>query len=201
MPSRRHVPPWTSSSGICLRPSSIPIGTMTTRHRRRDTYGNPTCTLSCARTRRTTSYGQEVFFQAPDGFSLSPAYQSASGLLNACGYRVVYGMTILFARLVLRTQVAPIVSCKAFSLPRVSRSLMTRRSPIRMDPVALATELPVAENIIAMIVWPRLSAGDDPNGTSLTSNYLYNSAKTPQASRSLPTATNSRPRTDHSHRH
>ncbi len=123
-----------------------------------------------------TSYGQEVFFQAPDGFSLSPSYQSASGLLNACGYHVVYGNDDAFRatsssvpkwRYRLMQSLQPAESLKVFDDKTVSNPQWIQS--------ALTTELPVAENIIAMIVWPRLSAGDDPNGTSLTSNYLYNS--------------------------
>jgi uncharacterized protein (TIGR02599 family) len=34
---------------------------------------------------------------------------------------------------------------------------------------------PIADNIIAMIVWPRLSPNEDPTGTNLTLNYTYDS--------------------------
>lgn len=122
------------------------------------------------------SYGQEVFFQAPDGFSQSSSYQSASGLLNACGYRVVYGNDDSFRatssstprwRYRLMQSLQPAESLQVFD------NKTTSNPPWLQS--AMATELPVAENIIAMIVWPRLSAGDDPNGTSLSSDYQYNS--------------------------
>ncbi len=121
-------------------------------------------------------YGQEVFFQAPDGFSRSASYQSASGLLNACGYRVVYGNDDTFRaasssaprwRYRLMQSLQPAEGLQVFDNKSVSNPPWIQS--------ALTTELPVAENIIAMIVWPRLSTGDDPNGTSLTSNYQYNS--------------------------
>ncbi|GAT31484.1 Verru_Chthon cassette protein C [Terrimicrobium sacchariphilum] len=123
-----------------------------------------------------TSSGQEVFFQAPDGFSLSPSYQSAAGLLNACGYRVVYGSDDGFRagaasaprwRYRLMQSLQPAESLQVFDNKDVSNPQWIQS--------AVKTELPVAENIVAMIVWPRLAAGDDPNGASLTSNYQYNS--------------------------
>ena len=122
------------------------------------------------------SYGQEIFFQAPDGFSLAPSYQSASGLLNACGYRVVYGNDDGFRatssttprwRYRLMQSLQPAESLQVFDDKTISNPAWIQS--------ALTTELPVAENIIAMIVWPRLSAGDDPSGTSLSSDYQYNS--------------------------
>jgi uncharacterized protein (TIGR02599 family) len=36
---------------------------------------------------------------------------------------------------------------------------------------------PLAENVIALIVWPRLSDVDDPTGTKLSSDYQYDSQK------------------------
>ncbi len=141
-----------------------------------------------------TRYGQEVFFQAPDGFSLSPSYQSAAGLLNACGYRVVYGSDDGFRagsasaprwRYRLMQSLQPAESLQVFDNKDVTNPQWIQS--------ALKTELPVAENIVAMIVWPRLAAGDDPNGASLTSNYQYNSRDNARTSRSLPPPTNSRP--------
>jgi uncharacterized protein (TIGR02599 family) len=34
---------------------------------------------------------------------------------------------------------------------------------------------PLADNVIALIVWPRLSSEDDPSGTVLTADYTYDS--------------------------
>ncbi len=34
---------------------------------------------------------------------------------------------------------------------------------------------PLADNVITMIVWPRLSAADEPTGTKLTTDYTYDS--------------------------
>ncbi len=36
---------------------------------------------------------------------------------------------------------------------------------------------PLADNIIALVVWPRLSSVDNPAGTKLTTNYTYDSQK------------------------
>ncbi len=131
---------------------------------------------------KNPSSGQEVFFQAPDGFSLSPSYQSASGLLNACGYRVVYGNDDAFRatsasaprwRYRLMQSLQPAESLLVFDDKEVSKPSWIQS--------ALTTELPVAENIIAMIVWPRLSAGDDPTGRTLSSDYQYNSRENASA--------------------
>ena len=122
------------------------------------------------------NYGQEVFFQAPDGFSQSSSYQSASGLLNACGYRVVYGSDDAFRATLSAT---PRWRFRLMQSLQSAESLQVFDNKTVSNPPwiqsAVTTELPVAENIIAMVVWPRLPAGDDPNGTSLSSNYQYNS--------------------------
>ena len=140
-------------------------------------------------------YGQEVFFQAPGGFSRSSSYQSASGLLSACGYRVVFGSDDSFR-------------ATATSTPRWRYRLMQSLQPAEKLQVfdnttvsnpqwiqsAVATELPVAENIIAMIVWPRLSTGEDPAGTKLSDNYQYNSREN-AAAKPQPSTANQLPPT------
>lgn len=44
-------------------------------------------------------------------------------------------------------------------------------------PVADGTLHPVAENVIALVIWPRLPTGEDPEGDALTVDYSYDSRK------------------------
>lgn len=121
-------------------------------------------------------YGQEVFFQSPQGYSPSASYQAASGLLNACSFRVRYGSDDGFR---------PATT----SSPRWRYRLMQSLQPAEQLQIfsdragdnppwvqsTASAELPLADNIIAMIVWPRLPTDEDPTGETLTQDYQYDS--------------------------
>lgn len=122
--------------------------------------------------------GQELFFQAPETYSDNSAYQSASGLFNACGYRIRYGSDDAFRP---ATSSSSKWRYRLMQSLQPAENLQVYQNKIENDPPwvqsASATELPVADNIIAMIIWPRLPTGEDPNGNTLSQDYLYNSRK------------------------
>lgn len=116
----------------------------------------------------SVSVGQEVFFQAP--LALGTSNSLPSGLLNAVGYWVSFG----------GADWKP-----AFHKPNPYRyRLMEAIQPTEAltvftsTPVPLSsnsTGFPVAENVIALVLWPRNSPAQDPTGSQLSTNFTYNS--------------------------
>ena len=51
----------------------------------------------------------------------------------------------------------------------------------------------LADNVIGLVIWPRLSSRDDPSGTQLTTNYAYNSSPSGSLSTSQPKNENQLP--------
>jgi uncharacterized protein (TIGR02599 family) len=152
-------------------------------------------------------YGQEVYFQAPRSYSTDASIQSVSSLLNAVGYYVQFGNSDLFepATVYTKEQAGTIA-------PKYRYRLMQGLEPTESLQIFTATQLsgtgtttdssatwltkikngsgmgsvdvtPLADNVIAFIVWPRLSVNNDPTGVKLltsppatvTDGYAYDS--------------------------
>lgn len=141
--------------------------------------------------KKNESYGQEIFFQAPEAFSANLAYQSTQGLLNACGFFVRYGSNATFRPNVMKDVTGSlrwryrlmgvIESTENFNIyqkaPTDDTSWADAISSEDTDPNDSSKPLtkPLVDNVIALIAWPRLSLEDDPDGTKLTDNYSYDS--------------------------
>jgi len=117
-----------------------------------------------------TNGGSEVFFQAP--LSDGPP----GGLLNAAGFWVEFGSDAAWKpghvgteryryRLMQGTQ--PSADLTVFSQPGSgwTDSLKT----------IAGGAFPVADNVLAVVVWPRKPAAQDPVGSALTSDFSYDS--------------------------
>lgn len=148
------------------------------------------------------AYGQEIYFQAPETFSADPDTRSTSGLLNACGFYVQYGGNDSFRPASITSQryryrlMQGMQPTEALSVYKANPPA-SRQEPAWSDywtdywnKHEWTADLenggvggvgkcvaPLADNVIAFIIWPRLSAADDPTGTGLTSNYQYDSKK------------------------
>ncbi len=120
---------------------------------------------------------QAVFFVAPTGASSNVKYNGLSGLLAACGYFVAFGNdestkpdfleTPPRYRWRLMEVSAPVEELKVYS--------STAGSSWVDVSVAQGRLRSVAENVIALVVWPRLAPQDDPDGTRISDNYTYDS--------------------------
>lgn len=127
-------------------------------------------------------YGQELFFQTPEAYSKNPVYQSTSGLLNACGYRIRYGDDKDFrpaTTSVSRWRYRLMQSLQSTDALKVFQD-RSAANPAWLSATS-ATELPIADNIIALIVWPRLPLSEDAAGTTLSTDYHYNSRENASA--------------------
>lgn len=144
----------------------------------------------------TAAHGQEVYFQAPLAYSAAANYQGVQGLLNSCGYYVAYGDNNQFKpaaiashryRYRLMQAMEPTESFAVFVdlVENSGTGAVTDNAPKWMTniqnvapsgpPKGSAYVAPLAENVIAMIICPRLSVEEDPTGSALAPYYSYDS--------------------------
>lgn len=139
---------------------------------------------------QNAGYGQEVYFPAPETYATDAQLASTSGLLNACGFFVQYGGNDAFRpatatggryRYRLMQGFEPTENSQVFNTPYTtgSQGWIADICNKGGNPVTSGSSVaPIAENVIAFIVWPRLSKVDDTNGTKLSGSnnaYTYDS--------------------------
>jgi uncharacterized protein (TIGR02599 family) len=147
-------------------------------------------------------YGQEIYFAAPETYSTNAGLRSTRGLLNACSMFVHFGGSQNFRpsgingekhRYRLMFGIQPTEQLQIFDKPprasgqaESSYRLAVQAywnalgwiTPIENGPSAVgAAVTPVADNVIALIAWPRLPTSEDPNGDDLLTDgsFAYNS--------------------------
>lgn len=123
--------------------------------------------------------GHALVFQAPLGFTTNAAaFGGLENLLNASGFYIDY-----------RTDDPLPAPFPPPSSPRYRYQLMQAVQPTEVlgvyktptgsdwiDDLA-DSGAPVADNIILLVVWPRMASQDDPDGALLTTDYSYDSRK------------------------
>jgi len=124
-----------------------------------------------------TNQTHSVFFQTPAGYSVQ--YQQLDNALNACGYFLQFGS----ATSSVPNYVANAVGYK----PRYRYRLMEMMQPTEglgvyygaptdwfVNNVTSNSRI-VAENVIALVLLPKLTPTEDPTGTALAPKYNYDS--------------------------
>lgn len=146
-------------------------------------------------------YGQELYFVAPETYASRTDLQSTSGLLNACSFFVQFGGSDKFRPASISAQryryrlmfgMQPTEKLSIFTKPTLSASQTTSAyrllvqaywdakawiSPLaNAGPSGLSASVaPLADNVIALIVWPRLPVTEDAAGTALSTDFQYDS--------------------------
>jgi uncharacterized protein (TIGR02599 family) len=147
-------------------------------------------------------YGQEIFFAAPETYSSNASLRSTRGLLNGCSMFVHFGGSQSFRpsgitgdkfRYRLMIGLQPTEQLQIFNKPAraANQSESAYRAvlqshwdtlgwiaPLQNGTTAVgAAVTPVADNVIALIAWPRLPSSEDPAGLSLltSDSFAYNS--------------------------
>ena len=133
--------------------------------------------------------GQEVYFVSPLASALSADTAAVSGLLNGGSFFVHYGTDQIFlpntaanprARYRLMQAVQPTEKLKVFGSVVMGDDLWLM--DIRNTPTTLGRCVsPLADNVLALTVWPRLSENEDSTGSRLTGDYTYDSHPSPSA--------------------
>jgi len=126
-----------------------------------------------------TDFGQgnAIFFQAPLGITSDlNSTTPLPTLLNSTGYYLVYGKD---------PDLPPALSAldrnqfllKQYRAPSETMSVFkeTGDNWFRQDISAGRNSSVVAQNVILLLFWPRLSEQEDTTGDALSGNFLYNS--------------------------
>ena len=142
--------------------------------------------------------GESVFFQVPAGYSNNTAYANTQGLLNACGYYVEFGPNNAYWPSIFTSGTFPLhyryrlmqaIQPTEFNdvygdpepgVPETSPAWIT---PLVTLPSAGSTQangvasvaLPIAENVIALVILPQSPALVASSALSTSTDYQYNS--------------------------
>lgn len=126
----------------------------------------------------TAGTGQAVCFQVPAGKSGDADNANLENLLNACGYFIQYG-SVDSLPAPFPDPAAPTYRYQLMQAIEPSESLGVYDSPTGEDWVdglaAKANAVPIAENIVYLLVWPRKAPSEDVDGNSLTTDFSYDS--------------------------
>lgn len=147
---------------------------------------------------QSASYGQEIYFHAPQSFSDDNNLRTTEGLLNANSFFVQFGSNDAFRpnnltekkyRYRLMQGLQPTERLSTFKDPVTTTGVPSWASEIKNNSDTASPYVsPLSDNVIAAIVWPRLSPHDDATGQKLTTDYSYDSRKDATAVPQPPTA-------------
>jgi uncharacterized protein (TIGR02599 family) len=145
----------------------------------------PTDTLLSGSSTQFPSHA--VFFQAPGVLLKNPvnsnSYQPNSRLeelLNTMGFFVEYKSDSGYRPPFLGSLVPARKRYRLMALVEPSEDFLHTMnhssSKLWFQQSATSRARVLADNVVGIVFWPRLSRRDDPSGTQLTTNYAYNSA-------------------------
>lgn len=130
--------------------------------------------------------GNAIFFQAPLGGTDLADAQGLPGLLNAVGYYIIYGKdpglplsleSFDRNRFRLMQFIVPSEKLKVYEAQE-KESDADPKAWFLDDKLLEKNSTVIADNVILLLFWPRLSVEEDPEGDELTkpaNNYLYDS--------------------------
>jgi uncharacterized protein (TIGR02599 family) len=126
-----------------------------------------------------------VFFEAPLGVTQSINYNGLETVMNACGYYIQFSSDSSDMPSFLSSLVAPRYRfrLKEWQPPSDNFTLYAKTSGNSAydatDWINLTSNArTIAENVVALVILPRLSTQEDPTGATLSPNYFYDSRTT-----------------------
>ena len=141
----------------------------------------------------TISPTHAVFFVAPLGYVVDANYQGLANLLNTWGYYIEYADDSLLRPPFITTTMAPLRSrFRLMEMMGPSETMPlykytsgagnnTYKASTWFTDILNTTPRParaVADNVLALIILPKLAPGEDPTGTLLSPSYTYDSTVT-----------------------
>lgn len=122
---------------------------------------------------------QAVFFAAPTGLTADRDYQPLPELLSACGFFVAFGGDSASRPAILAVPEIHRWRLMELTAPVESPGLYKAGSTAWFTaPIKNGDVRPIADNIIALVIWPRLAPLADPAGTAIAPDYAYDSRTT-----------------------
>ncbi len=169
------------AAGTPYRLAANPVGFVPTRYGRYSDLhfisGASAGLLSQLPPKYTATAGQAVFYVAPLGLTGRPDVKDVQDTLNACGFFIAFGSDEEGRPGFI--QRAPSYRWRLLELNSPTEAFTTMQTSLGTgwftDPVKAGAVRPVAENVIALIIWPRLPSQEDPAGTTLSPDFQYDS--------------------------
>jgi len=118
-----------------------------------------------------------IFYQAPLGYTTNATYGNLRSLLNASGFFLDFGDDQA-DRPDFLVNNAAVPSRQRFRLKELwqpSENLAVYASAPAANWVTNAPSSTLGENIIALVILPKLPEKEDPTGTALSPGFVYNS--------------------------
>ena len=132
-----------------------------------------------------------IFFVAPLGYVVDPNYLGLANLLNTWGYFIEYADDSLLRPPFITTTMAPLRSrfrlmemmgpSETMPLYKYTSGASTYKATTWFTDILKLSPRParaVADNVLALIILPKLAPGEDPTGTLLSPSYTYDSTVT-----------------------
>lgn len=144
--------------------------------------------------------GNAIFFQAPLGGTDLADAQGLPGLLNAVGYYIIYGKdpglplsleSFDRNRFRLMQFIVPSEKLKVYEAQE-KESDADPKAWFLDEKLLEKNSTVIADNVILLLFWPRLSVEEDPKGDELTGDYRYDS-RLPAAPAAQKSTTNQQP--------
>jgi len=137
--------------------------------------------------------GHAVFFQAPLGFTATTTYVHMQNLLNTWGFFIDFGSDQDMRPGFLGPKIPLRYRFRLYELMEPSESLSLYKytsgrpsfnaknwftDPLKASPASARPIRVLGENIVALILLPKLSPQEDPTESKLAPNYSYDSTST-----------------------
>lgn len=125
----------------------------------------------------TVVSGQAIFYTAPLGQTARSDIRGVPDMLSACGYFVAFGSSASTKPDFV--QAPATYRWRLMELSTSAEDLSVTKTAQGTDwftqAIAAGQVRPIAENVIALVIWPRLPLKEDPSGTSLAPDFNYDS--------------------------
>jgi len=122
-----------------------------------------------------------IFFVIPNSWSADPALSRVGGLLSAWGYYVELDDDTALRPANYTGSLRTRYRLMRLSGRTENLQIYNQENPSATDFTWFTSEVnagrsaPVAENIVALVAWPRLAVSEDPDGNDLSTDYSWNS--------------------------
>jgi uncharacterized protein (TIGR02599 family) len=125
----------------------------------------------------TATTTQGVFFSAPLGLTGDADYQGLPDTLSACGFFVAFGSSRATRPAFI--QAPDNYRWRLMELSSATENFAAMKTATGTswftDAVKAGQVRAVAENVIALVIWPRLPLQEDAAGTALAADFRYDS--------------------------
>lgn len=125
----------------------------------------------------TAGTGGAVFFQAPVGAASNASLQGLNALFNGLGYYVQFSGDQAYRPSSITGPEKYRYRLMQMRIPADNLSIYTATNALDFSWFTSQTNtaFPIADNVILLVIWPRLTDQEDAGGAALAPDFSYNS--------------------------